>query len=54
MTLAIRIKIESGKPIRNSFNISGTNKGSLETGGNLIGSEKRSFSEYNFEILQLD
>ena len=54
MTLAIRIKIESGKPMRSSFNISGTNKGGLETGGNLIGSEKCSFSEYNFEMLQLD
>ena len=54
MTLAIRIKIESGKPMWSYFNIPGTNKGGLGTGGNFIGSEKCSFSGYNFEILQLD
>ena len=54
ITLVIRIKVESRRPVRSPFYILGTNKGGSETGGNIIGSEKWSFSGCNFKVVQLD
>lgn len=54
MALVIRIKVESRRPVRSPFYILGANKGGSETGGNVRGSEKQSFSGRNFKVVQLD